>query len=58
MEKKNLLDNYSGVMGFYHDYIYFIESGKWVCVTGGEYYERRDEIINVIILIMYGKMKK
>ena len=44
MEKKNLLDNCSGVMGFYHDYIYSIENGKWVYVTGGEYYERRDEI--------------
>lgn len=43
IEKKNLLDNYSGAMGFYHDYIYSIENGKWVYVTGGEYYERCDE---------------
>ena len=36
MEKKNLLNNCSGVMGFYHDYIYSIENGKWVYVTGGK----------------------
>lgn len=43
MEKQNLLDNYSGAMGFYHDYIYSIENGKWVYVTGGKIAERHDD---------------
>ena len=43
MEKQNLIDNYSGAMGFYHDYIYSIENGKWVYVTGGEYYDKYDD---------------
>ena len=43
MEKKNLLDNYSGTMGFYHDYIYSIENGKWVYVTGGEYSDKYND---------------
>lgn len=43
MEKQNLIDNYSGAMGFYHDYIYSIENGKWVYVTGGEIFERHDD---------------
>ena len=47
MEKKNLLDNCSGAMGFYHDYIYSIENGKWVYVTGGEYSDGVDDSNNV-----------
>lgn len=43
IEKKNLLDNYSGTMGFYHDYIYSIENGKWVYVTGGEYSDKYND---------------
>ena len=43
MEKQNLIDNYSGAVGFYHDYIYSIENGKWVYVTGGEIFERHDD---------------
>lgn len=43
IKKKNLLDNYSGTMGFYHDYIYSIKNGKWVYVTGGEYSDKYND---------------
>ena len=36
IEKGNLLNNSSGIMGHYHDRIWTIENGKWVYVTGGE----------------------
>lgn len=43
MERQNLLDDDNGAMGFYHDYIYSIENGKWVYVTGGEYSDKYDD---------------
>ena len=43
MERQNLLDDDNGAMGFYHDYIYSIENGKWVYVPGGEIFERHDD---------------
>ena len=43
MERQNLLDDDNGAMGFYHDYIYSIENGKWVYVTGGEYHDKYDD---------------
>ena len=39
IEKKNLLNNTGGRMGYYFDRICSIENGKWVYVTGGEYRE-------------------
>ena len=39
MEKKNLINNSDGHMGYYYDYIYSIVNGKWVYVTGGEWTE-------------------
>ena len=36
IEKGNLLNNSSGIMGHYYDRIWTIENGKWVYVTGGE----------------------
>ena len=44
MERQNLLDDDNGAMGFYHDYIYSIENGKWVYVTGGEYSDKYDDM--------------
>lgn len=39
IEKQNLLNNAAGHMGFYYDYIYSIENGKWVDKATGEYWE-------------------
>ena len=39
IEKKNLVNNSDGHMGYYYDYIYSIENGKWVYVAGGEWTE-------------------
>lgn len=39
IEKKNLINNSAGHMGYYYDKIYSIKSGKWVYVTGGEWTE-------------------
>ena len=38
IEKENLLNNSSGIMGHYYDRIWSIENGKWVYVTGGEWF--------------------
>lgn len=43
IEKENLLDNASGIMGAYYDYIYTIEEGKWTQIASGERYEYVDE---------------
>ncbi len=37
IERGNLLNNCAGHMGYYYDYIYSIEDGKWVDVFSGEY---------------------
>ena len=37
IEKKNLLNNCDGHMGYYYDSIYSIEDGKWTLVFDGEY---------------------
>lgn len=39
IEKQNRIDDSGGHMGYYYDYIYSIENGKWVYVTGGEWTE-------------------
>lgn len=39
IERQNLLNNAAGNTGFYYDYIYSIENGKWVSQGIGEYYE-------------------
>ena len=39
IERKNLVNNSDGHMGSCYDRIYSIVNGKWVYVTGGEYYE-------------------
>lgn len=39
IEGQNLLNNAGGNTGFYYDYIYSIENGKWVSKGIGEYYE-------------------
>ena len=39
IEKKNLVNNSDGHMGYYYDYIYSIDNGKWVCVANGEWTE-------------------
>ena len=43
IEGRNLLNNAAGHMGFYYDYIYAIENGKWVSMGIGEYWEYRPE---------------
>lgn len=54
IERQNLLNNAEGHMGFYYDYIYAIENGKWVDKAIGEYWvywpedaETYDDIIFV-----------
>ena len=39
IEKQNLIDDTGGHMGYYYDYIYSIEDGKWIYLTGGEWTE-------------------
>lgn len=39
IEGQNFLNNAAGHMGFYYDYIYSIENGRWVSKGIGEYYE-------------------
>lgn len=38
LENENKLRNDSGNMGFYYDYIYSIDDGKWTLKKSGEYY--------------------
>lgn len=37
VEKGNLLCNSEGHMGYYYDYVFTIEDGKWGCIGEGEY---------------------
>ncbi|MBQ9442939.1 MAG: C-type lectin domain-containing protein [Lachnospiraceae bacterium] len=37
IERENLLNNCDGHMGYYYDFIYSIEDGKWTEVFSGEY---------------------
>lgn len=37
IERQNLLDNVDGHMGYYYDYVYTIEDGKWKCIGEGTY---------------------
>ena len=39
IEKKNLVNNFGGKMGYYFDRIYSIENGKWIHVADGEWTE-------------------
>ena len=37
LEKKNLLDNSDGHMGYYYDQVYTIKNGKWELIFDGNY---------------------
>lgn len=37
MERKNLLCNADGLMGYYYDVVYSIRNGRWKRIAGGEY---------------------
>lgn len=39
IEKKNLLCNSDGLMGYYYDSVYTIEDGQWSFFGGGEYHD-------------------
>ncbi len=39
IEKSGLLCNSEGHMGYYYDYVYLLESGKWKQRFAGDYYE-------------------
>lgn len=43
IERQNLLDNCDGHMGYYYDYVYTIEDGKWKCIGEGTYEEMYDD---------------
>lgn len=43
IERQNLLDNNEGHMGYYYDYIFSIEDGKWKCIAEGTYNDKWDE---------------
>lgn len=39
IERQNLVENSAGNMGYYYDFIYSIENGKWNNIAHGERYE-------------------
>ena len=43
IERQNLLDNAEGHMGYYYDYVYTIEDGKWKCIGEGTYEAMYDD---------------
>ncbi len=44
IEKGNLLCNSDGHMGYYYDYVFAIENGKWAYIGGGEYGDGEDGV--------------
>ena len=43
LEKKNILDNCDGHMGYYYDLVYTIKNGKWELIFDGNYSGFADE---------------
>ena len=43
IDRENLLDNSDGHMGYYYDYVFEIENGKWREIFAGEYSGFEDE---------------
>ncbi|SEM11850.1 hypothetical protein SAMN04487770_12639 [Butyrivibrio sp. ob235] len=39
IEKSGLLCNSDGHMGYYYDYVYKLDKGKWTSIFSGNYYE-------------------